>query len=92
MLMGYCESKSIKTNSQLQSLLNLQGYTIDTSTIGNYRNGKRKIPPSFIYYISAALELEREQTDALIQAHIADIEFSFIREFTEIMSKNGENK
>lgn len=75
------------TNVELAELLKEGGYDIDSSTISNYKTGRRKVSPAFIHHVSICLDLNQDQVNALLQAYVFDILIAFLKEFNEVAQR-----
>jgi hypothetical protein len=71
------------------------GYTISTSTFNKYELGHRRPAPQFVHAISVCLILSKDETEALVDACIADMTQSFMREYIDALAGSvtmGEQK
>jgi hypothetical protein len=83
LLERYCEAREVESQTQLKRLLESNGFSISISAVNKYQTGTRSPPVDFIYHVSVCLNLDDEQTSALLNACGMDFYLGLIKEYTE---------
>jgi transcriptional regulator with XRE-family HTH domain len=65
----------------LERRLSSSDYPITNSLISKYEYGERNPSPEFIHAVAIGLDLDKEQADALVEAHLADYTLKFWKAF-----------